>query len=264
MKVAHVRERHAPAGTPFRLAAALDPAATEWLDLEVARRRIAAADPRRPHDGAAVPTADLDARRPSGRRPARRRARRARSTTSCPPRRTTRRSSTRSTSPSARRSSDRPACATSTPSNATSRRCGHAAAARSPRPGTGCRSSTSATSRRSAGRASPSGPRAAASSSTSSSRSARSSTRPARDLPADRAEEAIGGYTILNDWSARDLQRDETTVRLGPAKGKDFAVAIGPWLVTPDELGTARAPELSGPDLAMTVDVVTATAGSSR
>jgi fumarylacetoacetate (FAA) hydrolase len=63
---------------------------------------------------------------------------------------------------------------------------------------------------------------------------------PARDLDAGRAEEAIGGYTILNDWSARDLQRDETTVRLGPAKGKDFATTIGPWLVTPDELADAR------------------------
>jgi fumarylacetoacetate (FAA) hydrolase len=64
---------------------------------------------------------------------------------------------------------------------------------------------------------------------------------PGRDLPADRAEVVIGGYTILNDWSARDLQRDETTVRLGPAKGKDFAVTIGPWLVTPDEIEDARA-----------------------
>jgi fumarylacetoacetate (FAA) hydrolase len=64
---------------------------------------------------------------------------------------------------------------------------------------------------------------------------------PARDLPPERAEEVIGGYTILNDWSARDLQRDETTVRLGPAKGKDFASSIGPWLVTPDELADARA-----------------------
>jgi fumarylacetoacetate (FAA) hydrolase len=73
---------------------------------------------------------------------------------------------------------------------------------------------------------------------------------PAVDLPADRAEEAIGGYTILNDWSARDLQRDETTVRLGPAKGKDFATSIGPWIVTPDELADARAAK--GYDLAMT------------
>ncbi len=64
---------------------------------------------------------------------------------------------------------------------------------------------------------------------------------PVRDLRAERAEEAIGGYTIFNDWSARDLQRDETTVRLGPAKGKDFASSIGPWLVTPDELVDARA-----------------------
>jgi fumarylacetoacetate (FAA) hydrolase len=78
---------------------------------------------------------------------------------------------------------------------------------------------------------------------------------PARDLPAERAEEAIGGYTILNDWSARDLQRDETTVRLGPAKGKDFASSIGPWLVTPDELAAARRAGATGPDLAMTADV---------
>lgn len=63
---------------------------------------------------------------------------------------------------------------------------------------------------------------------------------PAVDLPADRAEAAIGGFTILNDWSARDLQREETALRLGPAKGKDFATSIGPWLVTPDELANAR------------------------
>ena len=73
------------------------------------------------------------------------------------------------------------------------------------------------------------------------------------DLAADRAEEAIGGYLILNDWSARDLQRDETTVRLGPAKGKDFATSIGPWLVTPDELTDARAG--TGYDLVMTADI---------
>jgi fumarylacetoacetate (FAA) hydrolase len=76
---------------------------------------------------------------------------------------------------------------------------------------------------------------------------------PARDLPADRAEEAIGGYTILNDWSARDLQRDETAVRLGPAKGKDFASTLGPWLVTPDELADARSGK--GYDLAAAAEV---------
>jgi fumarylacetoacetate (FAA) hydrolase len=46
----------------------------------------------------------------------------------------------------------------------------------------------------------------------------------------------IAGFTLLNDWSARDIQRREMTVGLGPAKGKDFATSIGPWLVTPDEL----------------------------
>jgi fumarylacetoacetate (FAA) hydrolase len=78
---------------------------------------------------------------------------------------------------------------------------------------------------------------------------------PARDLPETTAEEAIGGYLILNDWSARDLQRDETAVRLGPAKGKDFASSIGPWLVTPDELADVRADGSTGPSLAMTADV---------
>lgn len=78
---------------------------------------------------------------------------------------------------------------------------------------------------------------------------------PARDLPAGTAEAAIGGYFILDDWSARDLQRDETSVRLGPAKGKDFATTIGPWLVTPDELADARAAGATGPDLAMTATV---------
>jgi fumarylacetoacetate (FAA) hydrolase len=78
---------------------------------------------------------------------------------------------------------------------------------------------------------------------------------PAHDLPADRAEEAIGGYTIFNDWSARDLQREETTVRLGPAKGKDFASTLGPWIVTPDELAATRAAGATGPDVAMTAEV---------
>jgi fumarylacetoacetate (FAA) hydrolase len=49
------------------------------------------------------------------------------------------------------------------------------------------------------------------------------------------AEGAIGGFTVMNDWSARDLQRDEMKVGLGPAKGKDFATSLGPVVVTPDE-----------------------------
>jgi len=46
----------------------------------------------------------------------------------------------------------------------------------------------------------------------------------------------IAGFTIFNDWSARDLQRDEMLARLGPAKGKDSATSLGPWLVTTDEM----------------------------
>ncbi len=46
----------------------------------------------------------------------------------------------------------------------------------------------------------------------------------------------VAAFTLLNDWSARDIQRREMTVGLGPAKGKDFATSLGPWLATPDEL----------------------------
>jgi fumarylacetoacetate (FAA) hydrolase len=48
--------------------------------------------------------------------------------------------------------------------------------------------------------------------------------------------EEIAAFTLMNDWSARDIQRREMTIGLGPAKGKDFATSLGPWLVTPDEL----------------------------
>ena len=81
---------------------------------------------------------------------------------------------------------------------------------------------------------------------------------PAYNLTDERAAEAIGGYLIINDWSARDLQRDESTVRLGPAKGKDFALTIGPWIVTPDELADRWAADASAPDLAMTATVTAA------
>jgi fumarylacetoacetate (FAA) hydrolase len=60
--------------------------------------------------------------------------------------------------------------------------------------------------------------------------------RAGRDIAAEDADEYIAGYTIMNDWSARDVQREEMSVGLGPAKGKDFATSLGPWLVTPDEL----------------------------
>ncbi|MCI1020458.1 fumarylacetoacetate hydrolase family protein [Microbacterium sp. C5A9] len=50
------------------------------------------------------------------------------------------------------------------------------------------------------------------------------------------AASVIFGYTVMNDWSARDLQAREMKVRLGPAKGKDFGMSLGPWIVTADEL----------------------------
>lgn len=56
------------------------------------------------------------------------------------------------------------------------------------------------------------------------------------NIPAEKAEEHIYGYLIFNDWSARDVQRREMAVGLGPAKGKDFANSFGSYLVTPDEL----------------------------
>jgi 2-keto-4-pentenoate hydratase/2-oxohepta-3-ene-1,7-dioic acid hydratase in catechol pathway len=57
-----------------------------------------------------------------------------------------------------------------------------------------------------------------------------------RDLDEDAASALIFGYTLMNDWSARDIQRDEMSVRLGPAKGKDFATSLGPCILTADEL----------------------------
>lgn len=56
------------------------------------------------------------------------------------------------------------------------------------------------------------------------------------NLTPDAAAAHIFGYTVMNDWSARDLQAREMKVRLGPAKGKDFGTSLGPWIVTADEL----------------------------
>ena len=59
------------------------------------------------------------------------------------------------------------------------------------------------------------------------------------DIAAKDADRYIAGYMICNDWSARDLQREEMAMSLGPAKGKDFASSFGPYMVTPDELEDA-------------------------
>ena len=57
----------------------------------------------------------------------------------------------------------------------------------------------------------------------------------------EEATAAIAGFCLLNDWSARAIQAETMKVGLGPSKGKDFATSMGPWLVTPDELGDLAA-----------------------
>lgn len=78
-----------------------------------------------------------------------------------------------------------------------------------------------------------------------------------RNIKASDADQYIVGYTIMNDWSARALQMEEMKLSLGPAKGKDFATAIGPWLVTKDELAEKRIPSAQGErfDLTMTASL---------
>jgi glyoxylase-like metal-dependent hydrolase (beta-lactamase superfamily II) len=61
-----------------------------------------------------------------------------------------------------------------------------------------------------------------------------------KDLSVEQAEAAIIGYTIFNDWSARDLQNMESQLGIGQAKGKDSGLTLGPYLVTPDELTSYR------------------------
>ena len=61
-----------------------------------------------------------------------------------------------------------------------------------------------------------------------------------RNVTPDEAREAIGGYLVMNDWSARDVQGKEMKLKLGPSKGKDFATTIGPWVVTADEFESSR------------------------
>jgi len=64
--------------------------------------------------------------------------------------------------------------------------------------------------------------------------------REGKHIPVEEADSYIAGYTIMNDWSARDFQRRDMKLNLGPGKGKDFATSLGPWLVTPDELAPYR------------------------
>ncbi len=77
------------------------------------------------------------------------------------------------------------------------------------------------------------------------------------------ARAAIGGYCVMNDWSARDVQAREMKLGLGPSKGKDFATTIGPWVVTPDELDDCRDAD-GFLDLRMEVSVNGVRLGSDR
>jgi fumarylacetoacetate (FAA) hydrolase len=260
VKIAHVRERHAPAGAPWRLAAAAEPGddPRRWLDLEVARRRAARRDERLAHNDALfrLPVTTLDDHLARGLRVEHLRAIvEAFGTVPAagdgdalddalletadlafgPP--VLRPPSVRDfyafeghvATVWARRGGDVPEAWYRLPvfyfSNASEIR----------------------------GPDEPVWAPAGSSELDYELEVAALVDAPATNLSAERAEEAIGGYTIMNDWSARDLQRDETTVRLGPAKGKDFATSIGPWLATPDELASAR--DGAAFDLAMTATV---------
>ncbi len=246
MKIAHVRERHAPAGTPWRLAAALDVDGTRWQDLEEARRALVAAQPGRAHNRSLYrqPLTTLDAHLANGLR-----VDALADLLEAQPDEPMDASVLEFGPPILqppsfrdfyafeqhvgtmwkRRDMEIPEAWYRMPifyfSNVSEIR-GPGAPVHAPRGSEELDYELEVASLIDA---------------------------PVRDLDAARGEEAIGGYLILNDWSARDLQRDESTVRLGPAKGKDFASTIGPWLVTPDELSDARKGK--GYDLTMTASV---------
>ena len=67
--------------------------------------------------------------------------------------------------------------------------------------------------------------------------------RPLKNCTLAQADEAIFGFMIMNDWSARYLQMEEMKLSLGPCKGKDFATGLGPWLVTRDEVPLEATPQ---------------------
>jgi fumarylacetoacetate (FAA) hydrolase len=246
MKIAHVRERSAPAGAPWRLAVALDLDGDRWMDLEEARGLLAAADPRRAHNSVLFrqPVTTLDAHLGRGLRVA--------------------------------ALADLLAAEPTAPIDASVLEFGppilapptfrdfyafeqHVGTMWKRRdmeiPEAWYRLPVFYFSNVSEMRG-PGDPVWAPRGSSELDYELEIAAlidSPVRDLDSARGEQAIGGFMILNDWSARDLQRDETTVRLGPAKAKDFASTIGPWLVTPDELADARTG--TGYDLAMTASV---------
>jgi fumarylacetoacetate (FAA) hydrolase len=267
MKIAHVRERNGPAGAPWRLAAALEPAGqstsepVEWLDLEIARRRAVAADPRLAHNSALhrVAVTTLDEHLAAGLRVAALAdlvegfVRRGLGAADDPDGddAVLTASELRFGPPVLRPPSLRDFYAFEGHVRTMWERRGGEVPEVWSRLPIFYFSNVSEIR----GPDDPIWAPAASAELDYELEIAALVDTPAKDLPPQRAEEAIGGYTIFNDWSARDLQREETTVRLGPAKGKDFASAFGPWIVTPDELASARKPGATGPDLAMTGEV---------
>ena len=251
MKIAHVRERHAPAGAPWRLAAAADhqPMPARWLDLEVARRAMVQADPRLAHNSALFrqPLGTLDELLERGLRVAALGEIVDGSVTHVDAGLDA--ADLRFGPPILRPGSLRDFYAFEQHVRTMWERRGgtvpeawyrlpifyfsNVSEIRGPDDPVWC-------------------PRASHELDYELEVAALLDT-PVSNADAAAGEQAIGGYMVFNDWSARDLQREETAVRLGPAKGKDFASSIGPWLVTPDELAAARAG--TGYDLAMTASV---------
>jgi 2-keto-4-pentenoate hydratase/2-oxohepta-3-ene-1,7-dioic acid hydratase in catechol pathway len=74
------------------------------------------------------------------------------------------------------------------------------------------------------------------------------------NLTPAQGEQRIAGFCVMNDWSARDVQRREMKLSMGPVKGKDFATSLGPMLVTPDELESARSGRAYDLTMAATVN----------
>ncbi len=257
MRIAHVRERHAPAGAPWRLAAALDATGGSWLDLEAARRRAVAANPNLAHDSPLhrVPVTTLDDHLARGLR--------VDTLADLADGFTPRADDDDAVLDARDLDFGRPILRPRSFRDFYAF-VGHVATIWGRRgqeiPEAWYRlpifyfSNTSELR----GPGEPVwAPRGSLELDYELEVGALIDT-PAQDLSVERGEEAIGGFFVLNDWSARDLQRDESTVRLGPAKGKDFATSIGPWLVTPDELADRRQPGSTAPDLAMTATVRTA------
>jgi 2-keto-4-pentenoate hydratase/2-oxohepta-3-ene-1,7-dioic acid hydratase in catechol pathway len=77
--------------------------------------------------------------------------------------------------------------------------------------------------------------------------------RGGRDVTLDAVDDLVAGFTVMNDWSARDVQRREMQLSMGPVKGKDFATSLGPWLVTRDEFAPGGLREV--PSATMTARV---------